>query len=392
MIVRGKIVGRIGVFLPFCLAGMLCTAAASAQHVLPDTPRELEGFRLDSPAPAPSSAPTRSVAEPQPAEESPPTRPTVSPQPSRSGPSRATVPAPRPEPTANAAAERSIDVEAQTKVIAADAPSSASSPQQVPDVEAPDSAMADPANSADTAVAPANDEASGSQLWMILAGLAALLAVGLFLYWRRSKRKPAFEPKAEIQIEDEPHVHVAEPNALSEYPLAASQPKPPARPALEMRFDPERAVLGMVNLTIKGELKIVNHGKAVACNLRLRTAAICVNADQMAIIASFNRGVFGPKADSIDNIEKGERISIAIEISLPRSELDSYAVDGREICVPIILADLAYSGMEAGSDERIQIAAMIGREAKPPTSKMGPLRIDLGPRSFDMLGQRPVAA
>jgi hypothetical protein len=35
---------------------------------------------------------------------------------------------------------------------------------------------------------------------------------------------------------------------------------------------------------------------------------------------------------------------------------------------------------------------MVGREANPPQPKMGPFRLDLGPRRFASLGQRPLFA
>ncbi len=159
-----------------------------------------------------------------------------------------------------------------------------------------------------------------------------------------------------------------------------------------MRFEPDEVILGFAALTLRGELKIANIGKAMASNVRLRTAAITANARQQQMIAAFNRGESGPTEEPIDNIRKGERLNISIEVSLPRAELASYSVQGREICVPIILADLEWSGLAENSEKHLRIAAMLGRETNPPQDKMAPFRIDLGPRSFSEVAQRSIAA
>jgi hypothetical protein len=54
-----------------------------------------------------------------------------------------------------------------------------------------------------------------------------------------------------------------------------------------------------------------------------------------------------------------------------------------------MLANIEYEWGEGGHDVA-KLACLIGREANPPKPKMAPLRLDLGPRSFTPLGQRPV--
>ena len=65
-----------------------------------------------------------------------------------------------------------------------------------------------------------------------------------------------------------------------------------------------------------------------------------------------------------------------------------YIVGDKKIFVPVMLANVAYS-WDGGADN-VTIACMVGRESEPPGAKMGPLRLDLGPRSFAPLGQRPL--
>jgi len=406
-----------------CLLGagaLLFLPAAGAQEVLPDAPAELEGFRLDTPAPA-AEAPPPATTNPPTNTPAPPATdsqiPTDLPAPAAENPAD-TAPSERantPPPTrSNAPPSGPVNSPPTRSEIA---PPVTLSPQQAaaPAPEPTEAALPqrEPAKGVLENAGSGQGDQSGQNAWTIwfaIAAVAALLAAALLaLVFRRQKQRapaPAFDQTAaaprhaeETEAEDDPHVEVTLPETPPAIPASAqsvgvakTKPKPRAKPELDMRFIPEMATLGMINLTLRGELKIVNHGKAMARNVRLRSAAICACDTQPAKIAAFNAGDIGPEADPIDNIRKGERVSVAIEISLPRAELESYNVDGRQICVPIILAELAYSGMRADSGQQVQIAAMVGREADPPQDKMGPLRIDIGPRSYDMLGQRPISA
>jgi hypothetical protein len=77
-------------------------------------------------------------------------------------------------------------------------------------------------------------------------------------------------------------------------------------------------------------------------------------------------------------------------MSVPVAELQSFEVQSRRIMVPVMVANLAYD-WDGGSDV-VKLACLVGKEAQPPAPKMAPFRLDLGPRSFAPLGQRPLYA
>ncbi len=423
---QGKAMRNFAVIWLPLVAAALAVPAVSAQEVLPDAPAELEDFRLDKPAPE-AEAP-QPATQPPAASTPPPSAPaTVQPE--------ADQPAPAAGPPAEATPVRRSNPSAASRSTATPRPAGAAplaAPEAASSDIVPSQAGSNPSaagtilggdglqNSGVMKTSPESGGDAGSEegfqpardgwsIWFAIAALAALLAGILLILALRRQRKAATsrpleqaetEPvpaSEEMEIEGDPHVEIVEPEAvpamqaITRSAPAEAAPKPRAKPELEMRFVPDSATLGMVNLTLRGELKIVNLGKAMARNVRLRTAAICASNSQPAMIAAFNTGEMGPEADSIDNICKGERVSIAIEVSLPRSELESYNVAGRQICVPILLGEIAYTGMQADSGQTVHIAVMVGREANPPQDKMGPLRIDIGPRSYDALGQRPVS-
>ena len=76
---------------------------------------------------------------------------------------------------------------------------------------------------------------------------------------------------------------------------------------------------------------------------------------------------------------------------MPKDEVRSIEVQGRTIFVPIVAINVAYDwgeGENAGSG-RTSMSWLVGREPDKPSDKMGPFRLDLGPRVYRSVGQRP---
>jgi hypothetical protein len=61
-------------------------------------------------------------------------------------------------------------------------------------------------------------------------------------------------------------------------------------------------------------------------------------------------------------------------------------VQGRAIFVPMIAINVAYDW--EGGTGRSSKSWLIGREAETPSAKMGPFRLDLGPRIYRQVGRR----
>ena len=89
----------------------------------------------------------------------------------------------------------------------------------------------------------------------------------------------------------------------------------------------------------------------------------------------------------IISVKPGEQIGLNLELSIALDEMQTFVVDGRSLLVPILVASLSDA-----SGELARVTCMVGREATPPQPKMGPLRLDQGPRSFDRLGQRALVS
>jgi len=443
-------------FILVIAGALFALTPAAAQDAVPETSDGIEGFRLDSPVPAPAPGPEPEPTTLPPATPPVGAPPTTRETPNAPVPSTAlpSGPAPQllPQQPARPSTERPT-AQPSSAASATETPSPTSSPaQDTNETDTSDSAAADITDetvvptdtesvpTTETKEATASEEttepngAPSSPEWPILAAIIAglLILIGGFIFINRRRRAaqaatiPAETATNNIQIADEPATNgkadpvltikdaelppepeMAVPTARSrEKPVDETEKsasktetkeetapgKPRARPELEMRFIPESAMLSFANLTLRGELKIANIGKAMARKVQLCSGAICASDNHNEEIVAFFGSVGAQDYQSIDNIRKGERLSVSLEITLPREELKSYTVQGRLICVPIMLAEIRYSGLHEGSEQSMRISAMVGPEATPPSDKIGALRLDLGPRSFSPLGQRPIDA
>ncbi len=190
-----------------------------------------------------------------------------------------------------------------------------------------------------------------------------------------------------------PHELVIEPEPAP-LPVAAAAPRrrtpsvTPKRPILDISFVPVKASISLANLSIKGQLRVVNSGDGDADNLRLNAAIITASNRQNEAISAYFSGA-AERGNVLGAVKIGERISLDLDLVIPISELQTFGFGEQKLLVPIILSRISYHWGQADRDEA-QFSCVIGRESSPPKPKMGPLRLDLGPRSFAPLGQRPV--
>lgn len=188
-----------------------------------------------------------------------------------------------------------------------------------------------------------------------------------------TKRRPSFQPVT---------------------PPATPKPAPPSPPpasGVSILFIPEKATISFTTLTVQGQLQIANESKVPAKNMELHAVLLSASERQQEAMASFFDDPTQIAPNALGEAKPGERLALSLELSVSLSEMQSFPLGDLRLLVPILVANLSYSGAD-GRKEEARLACMIGREAKPPKPKMGPLRLDQGPRSFAPLGQRPVYA
>lgn len=348
---------RFAVALALSVAG---GAPAFAQDAGIETPPELRDFRLDPPPREATPEPVAPAPVPkQEATEAP--RPTA-PPPTRSAPP---VNPPSPEPVQRAPiAEPPAEPVVKAAPVAEQPADTTESPVAPLPADAP----------------PEPSDATGfSAAQLSIAALLSLiiLSVGLLL-WRRHSQRPRTAEATRAM--PRPTVR-AIPQATE--PVAPTLPAELAPSTITMAFVPRNATVSVKSLMMKGELQITNNGSTSAEHLSLRVGLVSASKQQKDAIDHFFAQPSAVTTSPIVSVNPGDQIGLNLELSIGLDEMQTFIVDGKSLLVPILVASLSDA-----SGEVARVTCMVGREATPPQPKMGPLRLDQGPRSFDRLGQR----
>jgi len=335
--------------LSFGLLALAAAAQAQDNQAAGESvvgPRELKDFSLPgqrtspaAPAPAPQAAP----AVPTPA---PPAAIETAPRPSAASP-RA-----RPVPVAEGLAIPSP-------------PAAESVPAPITELPTTDSQPALP----DVTPLPAPASTAWFETWWPAAAalLVALLGFAGARRWLRSRRK-----SPEIRLELAPALPVTAP----------AQPR--ARLALSLAA--EKAVANDESAAVHYAITLANQGEEAARNIRIDTRMF--NAGAEPEIKAFLDGAIHEQSGSPQiTIPPGKTMELRSEIAMPRSEVAGIAIEGRSLFVPVVAINVAYDWTDGGGG-RTSRSWLIGRDSGNDDTRMGPLRLDLGPRIWRSLGQR----
>lgn len=373
------------------LAAAQLVPAAAAQQAQPPAPEQgapigppqLRDFDLapgNRPAqPRPTPQPTPPLAQPQPT-----TRPAERPAPAEQ--------APRPAPTRDPASTRDPgpSVPAPVREAAPVAAEPAAPTAEIPANTAPVTSPAPAANDTAPAPAPAADaptssgrlrDADGPPLWLFLVGGLVLgLAGYMFLKRRRA---------AALRREALPEPEAIPAAAVIPTAPRVPRPDPVPRPWLEIELTPERTTADPEESIVEFEMTIRNNGGSVAKNVRLQAKLICSTPDQDKEIGAFHRKKPGEhRTLEIPDIPAGQELRLKGRVDVKREDIKALRMDQRLIWVPLVAVNAFYEwgGARTGQTSK---SFLVGREQREAKDKMAPFRLDLGPRVYRTVGQRP---
>lgn len=358
-----------------------------------------ETFRIDrdgsiaSPAPAPTPAPT-----PAPPVPVPPPAPAPVVIERRAAPTpvgRADVPA------------RTPSQRSRARATIADVPAEPVAEPDVvvaPPLQAPPDVLPVPVTpgvpSPSANASPAAPEAQGGAWWPwavpLLAGLAGLA----FLLRRRRGTAHAAGP---MQLHAEPDVAADVPEPEPATPLAAapiavpvrSTPPPVAQPIAEPRLDltftPAAASTGEARASVEFALTVANEGDAPARRVRMEARLFAMGNDHEDALAAFFAAPLERPIPIASAVAPGVHAALRSQVALPLTGVRPIAVNDRQLFVPLVAFKVLYE--YAGPDGDIRTSQttssyVVGRENKPPASKMAPFRLDQGPRQYREVGHR----
>jgi hypothetical protein len=235
----------------------------------------------------------------------------------------------------------------------------------------------------ETALAP---PATGQLLlwpWLLLAG--AVGSAAAFFLWRRNSREALADgPPVDTYVAPEP-APVPRPA-----PIPAAKPTAPVgivstrlRPWVEIAFVPLGCIVDDERVTIEFEVHLRNSGSALARDILVEASMFNAGPTQDQDIGRFFAEPVG-QGERIEALPPLQSVTIRTALVAPRANIQLFELAGRQVFVPLIAFNVLYR--LSGGRGQTSVGYMLGRESK--SEKLGPLRVDLGPRAFTKLGIR----
>ena len=211
--------------------------------------------------------------------------------------------------------------------------------------------------------------------WLYLVPLIALLIGGVALL-RRRKLASGHE------VDPAP----VEPRAAV---VATPRMEAAARPWLELDLKAQRASYTDAEWVVQFELSVSNTGPIPARNLRIDVMLFNAVKEQDKEISAFFRTAGRESTKlNLDGVQPGQTGVIDGEVAMPLAEMRAMKLSDRTLFIPVVAVNGLYEWGESGNGQTAK-SYIVGRELQEPADKMGAFRLDLGPRIWRMVGQRP---
>uniref|UniRef100_UPI002FDDE257 hypothetical protein n=1 Tax=Novosphingobium sp. TaxID=1874826 RepID=UPI002FDDE257 len=362
--------------------------------------------------PVPVAVPSTSapvIVLPKPADL--PAATTTSPKPKAPRATPATQsPAPTPKP---APAPTPVSTPAPVASPSPEATATPASPTQSPSAEVTPPLASPPAEVPDDATVAASDspsdnvadQGSSTTGWWIAGAIVIALLAGAVLYLMRRRSAEAAPvvpaPTARPTPPAPPAPAPAAPTLKTTPPAAppiAPSPALPAEPVtaaatgLTIALEADRLGATLVNATLSCRLVLRNAGPVPLVDLALSGDMTSAHASRPM---DEQLGLAGPELAplrTIARIEPGESVTVPAEMRLPLSAVLAIRAGQAQLFVPIVRATCWATRATDGGTEHAHGAFLVGQPAVAgdAAARLQPFRLDLGPRVFDRIEQRPM--
>ena len=212
-------------------------------------------------------------------------------------------------------------------------------------------------------------------IWSWFAGGAVLLlALAALLLRRRGPRDDGTDDQA-----------------AGYAPADAIVPPAPTAPAarLSIELRPTRAGVNLLTALVEAEVIVANIGDAAAVDIRAAVTLLGGGTDTDATLdALAGRPVGQPTVPPFTLAPDEERRFRAIA-ALPHDAIEPLTVAGRPMFVPLVAVTARWTA--DATPRRTTRGFAVGVE-RVDSAKLGPLWLDLAPRSYDSVAARPHGA
>ncbi len=168
--------------------------------------------------------------------------------------------------------------------------------------------------------------------------------------------------------------------------VAASVAQPPR---LLLDFTTLGVDVTLVNAIARYHLGITNMSDITVSEVVLHGAVVQARRGMPPTIDPLRGDVLLPKLQTLDDIAADATRRCEGQIRLPLEQIEPIEMQGRLLFVPVVHIWIGYTGPD-GTRYAVTQSFVIGEESSPPGPRVGPLRLDLGPRRFTEVGQRPL--
>ncbi len=167
------------------------------------------------------------------------------------------------------------------------------------------------------------------------------------------------------------------------------QDEPAQVPRLLLDFTTLGVDVTLVNAVARYHLGVTNMADIAVSNLALHGAIIQARRGMPPTVDPMRGDALLPHLQKIADIEPGSTQRCEGQIRLPLNQIEPIEMQGRMLFVPVIHIWIGYDGPD-GTRYAVTQSFVLGEESSPPGPRVGPLRLDLGPRRFTSIGQRPL--
>ena len=180
----------------------------------------------------------------------------------------------------------------------------------------------------------------------------------------------------------------AAPGVPQRHQLGGETPAPVV-PRLLLDYTTLGIDVTLVNAVARYHLGITNMSDMSVSNIALHGAIVQARKGMPPTIDPMRGDSLLPHLQKIADIEPGSTQRCEGQIRLPLGQIEPIAMQGRMLFVPLVHIWIGYDGPD-GTRYAVTQSFVLGEESNPPGPRVGPLRLDLGPRRFTAIGQRPL--
>jgi hypothetical protein len=240
------------------------------------------------------------------------------------------------------------------------------------------------------AVEESEEFAFGTMIWPALAAGLALLA-GLFFMQRRRRAALAGDGAAleRATLTQTPQPPAPAPMPVRKPILVKEEEEDEAlQPVLDLEFKPDRMVATDKQAIVHFKLAAVNAGKGPARNVRVEARMFSASAQQNQEIAAFLATPCEMEAAPL-TIAPGQGFDTAGAVMLDKQDARAILIDGRPLFIPTVVVRIVYQWGK-GRSSQVHSSYVVGIESQKSPDKMGPFRLDMGPRIYRSVGGRKI--